>query len=92
MLCKILRSAAKNGSPNRFFNALVRIPNFKLPFKKNDRIIPIVLYGGRLGIRSAALLNYQLVQTCQAHSSFAVNLFVKTFRSSADRELNRIKF
>ena len=36
MLCKILRSAAKNGSPNRFFNALVRIPNFKLPFKKRQ--------------------------------------------------------
>ena len=54
MLCKILRSAAKNGSPNRFFNALVRIPNFKLPFKKNDRIIPIVFLAARVQVR----LNY----------------------------------
>ena len=44
-------------------------------------LLQVSFFVGRLGIRSAALFNYQLVQSCQAHSSFAVNLFVKTFRS-----------
>lgn len=51
MLCKSLRSAAKNDAPCRFLNALVQIPVVKCRKTKTDkRVCLSVLFGGETGI------------------------------------------
>ena len=56
MLCKSLRSAAKNDAPCRFLNALVQIPVVKCRKTKTDkRVCLSVLFGGETGICSCLL-------------------------------------
>ena len=53
MLCKSLRSAAKNDAPCRFLNALVRIPLIKYrKTKRTSKKCLSVLLGGGRGIRT----------------------------------------
>ena len=56
MLCKSLRSAAKNDTLCRFLNALVQIPVVKCRKTKTDkRVCLSVLFGGETGICSCLL-------------------------------------
>ena len=48
MLCKSLRSAAKNDALRRFLNALVQIPVIRFRKTKTDkRVCLSVLFGGK---------------------------------------------